>query len=353
MATFRKTQRQKKGTRWTARVRIRGQEITDTFSTLAAARAWATAREHAIETGEPLKLRSGEGESFADLIDAFIQHRRAIRRTPGETFASRLAHLRLLHGGEPLGNLDFAFWRKYSFDRIADDDVTGQTIAGDLAYASSVLHWAEREGHAVDASAPGKARTALREDGVRVISRERDRRIDDAELVRLFKWIDANAARTSLPLRDLVEFALATALRRGEILALRSDDVNEEKRVLKIKRKHPRERDRTEQVPLLKAHPDSWPRIDALDIIRRQPKQAGANPRIFPFQGDTLGFWFEQACKGAGLDGVVFHLLRHEALSRLAERGFDPLRLALVGGHRDLRNVRRYARLDAATIANE
>jgi hypothetical protein len=50
----------------------------------------------------------------------------------------------------------------------------------------------------------------------------------------------------------------------------------------------------------------------------------------------------------------VFHTLRHEALSRLAQdRKFDPLRLALIGGHRDLRNVKRYARLDAASLANE
>ncbi len=149
-------------------------------------------------------------------------------------------------------------------------------------------------------------------------------------------------------MRDLVEFALATAMRRGEILALEWTDI--EGRVARIKRKHPRERDRYEDVPLLKPHKGSWPRVDPLDIIKRQPK-TGA--RVFPYLGDTLGFWFEKACEGAELDGVVFHLLRHECLSRLAERGFDPLRLALVGGHRDLRNVKRYARLDAARVANE
>jgi len=49
----------------------------------------------------------------------------------------------------------------------------------------------------------------------------------------------------------------------------------------------------------------------------------------------------------------VFHLLRHESLSRYAERGFDILRLQLVGGHRDLRHLQRYARLDAARLADE
>ena len=102
-------------------------------------------------------------------------------------------------------------------------------------------------------------------------------------------------------------------------------------------------------MPLLKAHA-VWPKVDPLEIIERQPK---GGPRVFPYLGDTLGYWFEQATIGAGLDGIVFHLLRHECLSRLAERGFDPLRLALVGGHRDLRNVKRYAKLDAGRLANE
>jgi hypothetical protein len=48
------------------------------------------------------------------------------------------------------------------------------------------------------------------------------------------------------------------------------------------------------------------------------------------------------------------HLLRHESLSRYAElRKFDPLRLQLIGGHRDLRYVARYAKLTAKGLANE
>lgn len=349
MASFYRRERTD-GVRWTARVRIRGREITDTFSTKGAAVTWARAQEHAIETGEVIALRSGQGAIFADIVDGFVAYRLKLRRAPGSTFANALKRLKLQHGAEPLGNLDVPFWRKHALERI-QKGATGQTVAGDLAYASSVLRWAAREGLAIDAGAPGKARTMLREDGVRVVSRERTRRITDAELVRLFAWIDANAKRTSLPLRDLVEFALETALRRGEILALKWTDVDEAKRIVTVKRKHPRERDRLEQVPLLKPRSDSWPRVDALEIIRRQPKRG---TRVFPYLGDTLGFWFEQATEGAEIKDVVFHTLRHEALSRLAQdRKFDPLRLALIGGHRDLRNVKRYAKLDAASIANE
>ena len=345
MATFRKYT-SARGTRWTARVRIHGHHATDTFSTKAAAESWARAQETAFERGEYRAPQPGSGPILADAVDDLLAHRKRLKRAPGKTFANALERLKKKHGLEPLGNLTVAFWRRLALDRIAKG-ASGSTVASDLAYATSVLRHASREGHAVDAAAPGKARTMLREDGVRVVSKERTRRLTDAEITAIFDWIDANKARTSLPMRDLVEFALATGMRRGEILALKWSDIDG--RVARIKRKHPSERNRIEDVPLLRVHPQ-WPKVDALAIIERQPKRG---PRVFPYLGDTLGFWFEKATEGAGLDGVVFHLLRHECLSRLAERGFDPLRLALVGGHRDLRNVKRYAKLDAERIANE
>jgi integrase len=344
MATFYK-RHGARGIRWTARVRIAGREVTRTWPTKAAAEAWARAQETAIDKGEYFAPRPGSGALLADVIDEFGTHRARIGRPPGKTFDNALKRLKKQHGLEPLGNLTVAFWRKHALDRIAKGR-SGSTVASELAYAGSVLRHAAREGHSVNADAPGAARTKLREDGVEVVSRQRTRRLTDAELDRLFAWIDANAERTSLPLRDLVEFALATGMRRGEILALERTDVTG--RVANIKRKHPRDPNRREDVPLLKPN-KTWPRVDPLAIIERQPK----GRRVFPYLGDTVAFWFEEALKGAKIDGAVFHLLRHECLSRLAERGFDPLRLAMIGGHRDLKSVKRYAKLDAARLANE
>jgi len=151
-----------------------------------------------------------------------------------------------------------------------------------------VLRHAAREGHHIDADAPGKARTALDAEGIRIVSKQRTKRLTDAELSALREWIAANAKRTHLPLSDIVEFALATGLRRGEILALEWSNING--RVMTIKRKHPRERDRIEEVPLLKAHP-VWPQVDPLEIIERQPKKSS---RVFPYVPDTVGFWLRQ-----------------------------------------------------------
>jgi integrase len=345
MATI-KSRKSKKGPRWTARIRKMGHKATRTFSTKNAAETWARAKEYAIETGEFLPAKSGGGPLFADSVDALLVHRKRISRPPGKTFANALERLKEDHGLEPLANMNTAFWYQHALKRI-DDGASGSTVAGELAYAGSVVALAARDGHQVDAKAPSKARAMLADDGIRVVSKQRTRRVTDDEISTLLVWLDENADRTHVPMRDIVEFALATGLRRGEILALQWTDISG--RVMTIKRKHPRERDRVEEVPLLKPNAD-WPRVDPLAVIERQPKQGKL---IFPYLGDTVAFWFEKACEGANLKDVVFHVLRHECLSRLADRGFDPLRLAMIGGHRDLRNVKRYAKLDAARLANE
>jgi integrase len=345
MATFEKREG-KRGTRWMARVRKMGREKTRTFATKGAAASWARSQEIAIETGDFRPSTAGVAALLADAIDAFRVHRKRISRQPGRTFDNALDRLKEEHGLEPLSVLSAAFWYRHALDRI-EAGAAGSTVAGELAYAGSVLALAARDGHQVDAKAPGRARSMLADDGIAVVSKQRKRRLNDKEIASLLEWFDKNAARTHIPMRDLVEFALATGLRRGEILSLQRSDISG--RVMTIKRKHPRERDRMEEVPLLKPHAD-WPRVDPLAIIERQPKQGKL---VFPYLGDTVGFWFEKACEGAALKDVVFHVLRHECLSRLADRGFDPLRLALIGGHRDLRNVKRYAKLDAARLANE
>jgi len=334
-----------RGVRYTARVRLEGVERTKTFSTKAGALTWARAQEGAIETGEFRLEAPDAGRIFADAVELLTNHRRRIGRPPGKTFARTLTRLKDKHGLEPLSNMTVAFWRRHAIGRMAGDPpVTSQTAVGDLLYAASVMRHAKREGWAVDAEAPAQARSQLRDEGLRVTSRVRERRIGDDELRRLLAACDE--VETGLPLGDIVRFALATAMRRGEILALKWTDINGRVAIARG-RKHPRDRERVDEVPLILAH-KKWPRWDPVAIIERQPRMTD---RIFPFVGDTLSERFEKAVAKAKLSGIVFHLLRHESLSRYAERGFDPLRLQLVGGHRDLRLLQRYAKLSAAALA--
>ncbi len=346
VATFYK-RKGARGTRWTVRVRLEGRKATRTFATKGQAETWARSQETAIESGEFKAVDPHAGVIFADLVDAFLKHRRVTKRAPGQTFANALVRLKDQHGLEPASTLGRAFWRRHVLARMAGG-VTSQTAVSELAYAASVLAHARRDGLIADASGPAEARAQIAEEGLRINSRQRDRRISDNELADLLDACDQ--INSSVPLGAVVRFALATAMRRGEILRIRFNDVDEAKRTVLIReRKDPKDAERVDTAPLMGLHA-VWPHWDAMALIQGQPR---TNALVFPYQGDTVGERFELACKNAGLDGVVFHLLRHEALSRYADRGFDVMRLQLIGGHRDIRHLQRYVKMDAARLAHE
>ena len=66
----------------------------------------------------------------------------------------------------------------------------------------------------------------------------------------------------------------------------------------------------------------------------------------------TLHHAFNAACIRAELENYTWHDLRHEALSRLAERGdFSVLELAAVSGHKTLQMLKRYTHFQAERLA--
>src|SRR5438093_13676534 len=101
MATFTK-RTGKRGTRWTARVRLRGKHPTDTVPTLEAAKAWARAQEAAIEIGVFHPSNPNGGSILADGIDNLRADRKRLRRAPGSTFDNALDRLKRELGLQPM-----------------------------------------------------------------------------------------------------------------------------------------------------------------------------------------------------------------------------------------------------------
>jgi hypothetical protein len=55
-------------------------------------------------------------------------------------------------------------------------------------------------------------------------------------------------------------------------------------------------------------------------------------------------------CERAGIQGLRFHDLRHEAASRFFEKGLSVMEAASVTGHKDLRMLKRYTRMEASRL---
>lgn len=146
-------------------------------------------------------------------------------------------------------------------------------------------------------------------------------------------------------MRDIIDFAVESAMRVDEITRLRWIDLNEEDRTIIIRnRKHPRQKVGNDQeVPLLGA---------TFDIVKRQrkPPDVTEESRIFPVKTDTITTIFPRAKAALKIVDLHFHDLRHEGVSRLFERGYRIEQVALISGHRDWKMLVRYTQIRAKDL---
>jgi integrase len=146
---------------------------------------------------------------------------------------------------------------------------------------------------------------------------------------------------------EIIQFAIASAMRAGEIGGLRWDDLNERDKTILIRdRKDPQEKIGNNQtVPLLKIG-----ELDAFEIVKRQPK---TSELIFPWKFDTVSSIFPRACRALGIVDLHFHDFRHEGVSRLFEAGYQIQEVAIVSGHKDWAQLKRYTQLKAKDLHRE
>ena len=138
-------------------------------------------------------------------------------------------------------------------------------------------------------------------------------------------------------LASIIEFAIQTGMRRGEVMGLSWSDVdiaNRKAYLYKTKNGEPR------QVPLT---------LRAIDVLKVLPK---IDERVFPMTFDCLRSQFnrlrnhlKQGWDGYGanpFNDLRFHDFRHEALSRLSDAGLNVIELSHISGHKTLAMLKRY-----------
>ena len=54
-----------------------------------------------------------------------------------------------------------------------------------------------------------------------------------------------------------------------------------------------------------------------------------------------------------GIDNLKLHDLRHEATSKLFEKGLSPMEVATMTGHKTLTTLKRYTHLNVTDIAKK
>lgn len=164
------------------------------------------------------------------------------------------------------------------------------------------------------------------------INNRRERRLQTVEWQALFDAVN----ETRLPLmKPLLALALATGMRRGELLSIQWKHVNLERCTIFLPQT---KNGRARTVPLSPT---------AVHVLATLPRDYA---RCFPLSGNSVRLAFDRLRTQAGVVDLTFHDIRHEAVSRFVESGLSLAQVQMISGHRDLRMLMRYTHLQTDDI---
>lgn len=328
MATFQRRQTAAGQVRIRALVRRGPRSWSRTFGGIRDARRWASELERDLDAGF---AGAAPDHTLARMIDRYSRTVLESHKS-GRQVARQLDVWLALLGDIPVTDIT-ARRLSDARDRLSKTR-SPATVRRYLSALSGALTHAVKDWQWLPAN-PVRSIFWPRE------PRGRVRYLADGELARLRRA----AGQASADLADIVELALATGARRGELIGLTWSAVDMDNcRLLLLETKNGERR----QVPLVPA---------AMNIMRRRkPVTARADWYVFHPQGepgrklDIRAAW-RRALQTARLRDFRFHDLRHTAASFLAMEGATPNQIAEILGHKSLNMVKRYAHLSTENQA--
>ncbi|MBU1362889.1 MAG: site-specific integrase [Gammaproteobacteria bacterium] len=349
MATIRK-----RGAKWQARVQIKGfDQVAKSFSSRADAEAWGKITESEMIRGAYIKRSDAEQTTLADALDRYEREVSASKRGATQEAmrikawkAHRLAKKTLA----ALRGADFA---QYRDQRLKD--AAPATVRLELAILGNMFNVARKEWGYEGLTNPIEA--------IRLpsVQNSRSRLFYDGEEALLLDALvpvtrgengRVSAGCRNSWLRPLILLALETAMRRGELLSLRWENIRLTERVAHL----PMTKNGTSRyVPLS---------TKAVEIFKSLPR-ALRGP-VFTISANAINLGFVRAVERArlaylesgGTDSRMlvdlhFHDLRHVAITRIAEKLPNIVELAAVSGHQDVRMLKRYYHPRAEDLARK
>jgi integrase len=324
------------GTRFRAVVRKGGQQHCKTMASKALVKRWAETVEREIEE---LKADGYMQPGDLTVSEMITRYEREVYKLKPWSVSKRndLGVLKEAFADMPVSDLTHAAIIG-EFKKMSEGGTGGVGIGARIGYLIDVLSTAKDFWRlSVPVSVAEDARRALTKVGMITASKERNRRVTDAEIERILKHIETMDTR--LPMRDIIYFCVATTMRISEVTRITWADLNEADRTVVIRdRKHPRKKIGNDStVPLLTVAGH-----DAFAIATRQPR---THKCIFPVNCRTVGTYFINAAMFLQIPDLHLHDLRHEGISRLFEAGYLIQEVSIVSGHKDWGMLRRYTHI--------
>lgn len=324
MASF-----EKRGTKWRAVVCVHGARKSATFTTKALAKEWA-AKTETLMHEQPAIIDKIPNKPFKELLNRYIDEVSVKKK--GERWERMRLQLigRMAIGDVLLPNLDerhVAQWRDERLSQVSSPSVAREWSTLQHACAIAVKEWKWLKANPfTELKRPPRGKPRVR----RITQSEIDR-ITLASGFEEDKTPETSTAKVGVAFL----FAIETAMRMGEILSLRWENVNLDNRTAFL----PDTKNGTSRtVPL------SSRAKHLLEILPR------TGNRCFDMESQSVDALFRKLKARAMIQDLHFHDTRHEGITRLSKK-FDVLELARVVGHRDLRSLMIYYNPTAEELA--
>lgn len=318
------------GNSWQARVRRLGYpDITRSFQTRHDAEKWARALESEIDKGQLVNVTEAQRTSLGDVIARYLVEVTPTMKGAAEDMIRLKAMMRKPISRWSMANLSAGRIAAFRDERLKE--VSAGTVIRELAYLSAIINHARREW---GINVPNPVQLVRKPQSPQA----RARVLTDEEISRLLQGLEPSGRRSHWT-KPAVQLALATAMRRGELLSLRWEHVDLEGRTAFLP---DTKNGDSRTVPLSSV---------AVQILTGLPRHIGG--MVIPVKAFTLDAAFKRGLQRAGLEGIRFHDLRRTAITRMAEKLPNVIELAAVSGHKSLMVLKRYYRPTAMDLAHK
>ncbi len=313
MATIRKRK-----DKWQVQIRRKGSGAASrSFLALKDAEAWARHMEARADRGDlPARPEALRGITLGQLVERYRDTVTPRKRTHGIERLILNAFLRHSICRRPLTDVSTAHFAAYRDERLKC--LKPASVKRALVPIHNLYEIARTEWDLPIRENPlGKLKFGD-------CDQRRERRLRPGELAALIEAAKQSRNKLVLP---IITLALETAMRRGEMLAVKKHHIDFGKRTLLIPES---KNGRARTIPL------------SIPAIRVLSKHSVTDGQLFPITANAFRLAWERVKRRAGIEDLHFHDLRHEAISRFFEKGLSVPEIALISGHRDLRMLLRY-----------
>ena len=302
--------------------------VSRTFPSHAEAVAWASKEDARRTSSRPVGIVGDlKRTTLRDILERYLKEV-STKNRGHEIECYQLAKVMRSPMAEmSLQNLSASAIAMYRDERL--QEVAAGTVCRELHHIQHAISIAMREwGYHLEENPAEKVKKPK-------LQNARNRRVSQNEIDRLV----AELRKIDRPdVVAVVQFAVETGMRRGEILSL-------EWRFGDLKR-------RTAHLPRTKnGHARTVPLTNgAIEVLEAQPRE---NALVFPVSSDALKMCWRRIMAKTLIEDLHFHDLRHEAVSRFFEMGLTMPEVALISGHRDPRMLMRYTHLVPYQLAKK